>query len=177
MAQFVSTIYKAAGKEISDADLLPFVNYAFQASDMPVTLARNGQNIVLGMRELDGLWRAFQLKGQDLVYTNLVAAVAIVLAVPGLSWTKRTRWIATLGMLLWFTHVLALYAGSCSAVGDYLNTMPESALAAHPEWLAVAASDATSTNTFIGMWRALGSPALVLMAATLLYPDHFWRDA
>ena len=42
---------------------------------MPVTLARDGQNIVLGLRELDGLWRAFQLKGQDLVYTNLVAAV------------------------------------------------------------------------------------------------------
>ena len=49
------------------ATLLPPVNYVFQTSDIPVTLARDGQDIVLGLQQLDGLWRAFQLKGQDLV--------------------------------------------------------------------------------------------------------------
>jgi len=160
------------------ATLIGPANRLLAAGGTPIRLAWDGRDVLVGIPSGTGPVRIFRLAHDELTYLNLVAALALLLAVPGLSRLRRGAWCLGLAATLWATHVVTVSAGSLSAVSSYFASLPAGGLGPSPNavWAGVAI-DPAIIDELIGAWTAWASPALLLVVAALVVPRHCWRDA
>ena len=167
----------ACVSDLYAATLVLPANWIFDAQGMPVTLALRDNALALGLSGAAGHMRYFQLQGHDLAYLHLPAAMALLLAAPGWGLRSRLVWCAAAAFALWLTHVVGLFAGGYSAVGDYLAALPPET---RSELLGTyggrfSASLADSLGYLVGWWSAWGGPALSLVFFALAAPlSQLW---
>ena len=166
--------------DLYTATLVSPANWIFDAQGMPVDLAMRDNALALGLLDVAGHIRYFQLQGHDLTYLNLPAAMALLLAVPGWGLRSRLVWCAAAAFALWLSHVVGLYAGGYSAVGDYLAALPPETrselLGSYGGGFSSGLAD--SLGYLVGWWSAWGGPALSLVFFALAAPlSHLWRHS
>lgn len=141
-----------------------------------LALAHDGVTAVVGLQRPDGTWRAFSLQQAGDTYLSLVAALAVLVALPGLTARRRLAWGLAAIVALWGSHVLVLYGGACSAVSAYLAGLPPDVAGplagANPTTFGAAAGPAA----LVGMWTAWAAPAAMVVWAALLLPANLWRN-
>lgn len=157
------------------ASLIGPVRSLLDAGQVPMTLFSDGKGVVVRLATGAG-WQTFRLAGGDLAYLGQVVAMAVLLSLPGLTVRRRLAWCAVVAAVLWLSHVGVLYAGTCSAVGEYLASVPagsEWTQAGRPWWLTNGR--ARQLASLSDGWVTWGGPALILMAAILSMPHHLRR--
>ena len=100
----------------------PVVDALFAGLHLPVLLEQRGGVLLLVYRQGEELIR-LQAHGYDVVYLNLIAAIALVAATPARSIRWRIGWSCALLVLLWFTHVACFFAEGQIAIWRYLDTL------------------------------------------------------
>ncbi|MFC1525187.1 hypothetical protein ACFL6X_00060 [Candidatus Latescibacterota bacterium] len=156
------------------ASLVSPSNWLLELRAAPVEIFWNGEACLVGLAADNGSRQVFQLQGDDLAYVNLVAALAILAAIPGLSLRRRAIWGLGVAAVLWATHVVTLYGGTCAAVSAYLSSAPGSEISLG----GFALADGGDTlEELIGRWSAWGSPALILAVSVMAFPRGIWRGA
>ena len=71
------------------ATLMAPANWLLQADQLPAALAQRGQVTVMSWPQPDGAVRHLQIGGDGAAYLNMVAALTLALAIPGLSLLPR----------------------------------------------------------------------------------------
>ncbi|MEW6753103.1 MAG: PKD domain-containing protein [Candidatus Latescibacterota bacterium] len=155
----------------------PGVNTAFASLDLPVLLELRGSVALLAYRTGDG-WLRLQAHGYDVVYLNLLSAVALIAAWPGRPLRWRLRWAGGVGSTLWLTHVCTFLASGQMAVWQYLDALPPGPdrqallerLAPH-----FPRSRAQFVSHLVAQWDMWGRYALVVVAwiTAVRWPQAF----
>ena len=98
---------------------VPLVNGLFQLDGVAVEFVRNHDSLQLVYKGL-----GYQFTVNDIIYQNLMVAVALFAATPGsLRW--RAKWIAIVLAALWITHMASLYMGGYVIIWDYVESLPQ----------------------------------------------------
>ena len=141
-----------------------------------LALAHDGVTAVVGLQRSDGTWRAFALQQPGDTYLSLVVALALLVALPGLTARRRLAWGVAAIIALWGSHVLVLYGGACSAVGVYLADLPPDAASPLAGLELTAFGEALGPAALVGMWTAWAAPAAMVVWAALVLPANLWRN-
>jgi len=102
------------------AMVAPTVNALFTLLQLPVQLELRG-GILLLVYSLGGAPLRLEMQGYDIVYLNLIAATALLAASPGKSLGWKLKWMGTVLVALWATHVVSFFINGQIAVWQYLE--------------------------------------------------------
>ena len=59
------------------ATLLPLANSLIGMENLPLGLVYDGEHMAISYLDVEGQWRNGELKGHELVYLNMIAAIAL----------------------------------------------------------------------------------------------------
>jgi hypothetical protein len=106
------------------ATLVPPANWLMASGKLPLVFEHLDNHLLI-------IWRGpgcpdlhFELAGHELVYTNILAAGALLLTLPGWTLRSQVQWSLAVLVLLWGMHVLALCGGGLGALRDHLAQLP-----------------------------------------------------
>lgn len=152
LREVISAVYLPA--------VVPVVNWLFEVSRLPVEFERQDHVLLLVYREF-----GLQFRVHDIVYQNMMVAVALFAATPGQSLRWKVRWIAGVVVLLWTTHVFSLYTGGHTIVWDYLESLPpEQQQGLLPKVAEVFSPERDWLfSRLFGVWHTWGRPTLALL--------------
>ena len=152
LREVISAVYLPA--------VVPVVNWLFEVGQLPVEFERQDHVLLLVYREF-----GLQFRVHDIVYQNMMVAVALFAATPGQSLRWKIRWIAGVVVLLWTTHVFSLYTGGHTIVWDYLeNLPPEQQQGLLPKVAEVFSPERDWLfSRLFGVWHTWGRPTLALL--------------
>ena len=102
------------------AMVAPTVNALFTLLQLPVQLELRG-GILLLVYRLGGAPLRLEVQGYDIVYLNLITATALLAASPGKSFGWKLRWMGTVLVALWATHVASFFINGQIAIWQYLE--------------------------------------------------------
>ena len=145
--------------------LLPPVNELLWIDGLPVVVVLDQGQIILGLRSGAGAWRAVALAGGEALAPGAAAALALLLAIPGLAWRRRPGWCTGVVSFLWCAQVLTLYQDSRVAATAILGTASHGAL------------EPALSGQALGMVSAWVTPAAVLLAAVWAIGPRLWEEA
>lgn len=156
--------------------LIAPANWVLRHRAAHLALAHDGATAVVGVHLADGSWQALALQQPGDAYLSLVAALALLMALPGVPLRRRLAWGAAAVAVLWGSHVLVLYGGACSAAGAYLADLPQGAALALVRTGMTEPGGAAAPGILVGMWTAWAGPAAVVAWAVLALPTNLWRN-
>jgi len=102
------------------AMIAPTVNGFFTLLQLPVQLELRG-GILLLVYHLGGSPLRLEVQGYDIVYLNLITATALLAASPGKHLGWKLKWMGTVLVALWATHVVSFFINGQIAVWQYLE--------------------------------------------------------
>ena len=141
------------------ATMVPLVNGLFRWDGVAVEFVRQQHVLQLVYRDL-----GLQFTVHDIIYQNVMVAVALFAATPGtLRW--KARWIALVLAALWVTHVASLYLGGYVIIWDYIEGLPggqASSMAARVTEVFPRDRDWLFSRLF-GIWHTWGRPTLAIL--------------
>jgi len=154
------------------ATLVGPASWLLEAEGLPTALTQRGHTTVVSWPQADGLVRYFQISGGEAAYINTVAALALFLAIPGLSIRQRIGWGVALGLALWITHVAILYSGAYSAIAGHLSGLTPAARSSvlAGSWGAFSLDRGARLGDVVGMWTTWVSPAVLILVWLLASP-------
>jgi len=152
-------LLREAISEFYVATMVPLVNGLFSWEGMAVAYEQDRHLLQLTYTEL-----SLRFKVHDIIYQNLMVAVALFVATPGYSLRWKGKWIVGVLGLLWLTHAASLYMGGYVIVWDFIEGLPPErrenmmrrVLAVFPrdrDWLF---------SHLFGLWHSWGRLTLVL---------------
>ena len=141
------------------ATMLPLVNALFRWEGVGVAYVQDRHLLQLVYTKL-----GLQFKIHDIIYQNLMVAVALFAATPGYSLHWKGKWIAGVLALLWLTHAASLYLGGYVVVWDFIeNLPPEQREEMMRRVLLVFPRDRDWLFSHLfGLWHSWGRPTLAL---------------
>ena len=140
--------------------MVPLVNGIFRFEGLAVEFIRQQQVLTLAYADL-----GLRFTVHDIIYQNLMVAVALFAATPETTIRWKVQWIATVLALLWVTHVASLYLGGYVIVWDYVEGLPPVAreqMARQVLEVFPRDRDWLFSNLF-GLWHTWGRPTLALL--------------
>ena len=154
------------------ATLMGPVNWLLEAEKLPATLTQCGQTTVMSWPQVDGTVRHLQIRGDEAAHLNIVAALTLVFAIPGLSFRRRIGWSVAVALALWGTHVAIFYSGAYSAIAGQLGSLSPSILDAVPleMWAGFSMGRGERLGDAVGMWTTWVSPAVLILVWLLAAP-------
>lgn len=162
------------------ATLVPLANSLIGMENLPLGLVYDGEHMAISYLDVEGQWRNGELKGHELVYLNMIAAIALIVALPGNSLKRRFVYCGCFAAFLWVTHALSLYVGAYSAIGTYLEKVSGGSALVHgmgtlpQQWEVFPTVRAKYAGRILGVWNAVGAPSVMLIPVILL---HSWTSA
>ena len=159
------------------AQVAPAVNYLFALSDLPVALEQRQDLLLLVYRQADGSLLRLSALDYHVIYLNLVVGLALFAAFPARGWQWRLRWMFTLLVVLWMTHVGSFFSGAYIAIWDYISTLPhgleKDALVEFAQVFPLERKNFYSR--VLALWNAWGRYALCLAMFFSLRPETLRR--
>lgn len=139
--------------------MAPAVNGLFRVAGLAAAYGREGYILELAYPSL-----GLTFTVHDIVYQNLIVALALFAATPG-SWRWRLKWMAATVAILWVTHVASLYTAGYAIVWDFVESLPAgereallpqviSEVSARQDWLY---------SRLFGLWHTWGRPTAGLL--------------
>ena len=139
--------------------MAPLVNGLFQLSDLAAEYTRQEHVLELAYPAL-----GLRFTVHDIVYQNLIVALALFAATPG-SWRWRLKWMGTAVLVLWVTHVASLYMAGYAIVWDFVESLPAADREALAPQVAAQVSPAQDWlfSRLCGLWHRWGRPTAGLV--------------
>ena len=143
------------------AMVAPTVNALFTLLQLPVQLELRG-GVLLLVYHLGGMPLRLEVQGYDIVYLNLITATALLAASPGKSLGWKLRWMGTVLVALWATHVASFFINGQIAIWQYLEGVQgqEALLASAREHFPLARRQILAQ--LLAQWNIWGRYALAV---------------
>jgi hypothetical protein len=140
------------------ATMVPLVNGLFHLEGVAVAFARQ-QHIL----ELTYSTLGLKFTVHDIIYQNLMVALALFAATPG-AWAWRLKWMGVVVVVMWVTHVISLYLGGYVIIWDFVESLPREdrvGLAQRVSEVLPRERDWLFSRLF-GVWHTWGRPTVGL---------------